>query len=531
MPKRRPLPKSALMGLDADVTISDGTKYKREEAVRFMWTTGAWLEVLLLNEVQMKMEEMRRTLPRHARMFVEASRKIGKTRWALVAILLMVLRKQKAVCRLACETKQQALEIIKPQFDELLETCPGDLLPHYMEGEFHWPQTGSRLYLAGTDKEDQIRRLRGPKSDLTVIDEIGAHDCDIDRLINTILAPQMLDTGGNILLTGTPPESLDHPSLLFRADAAAKGRLLRFTIWDNPRLTRESIRTICAESNMGRSDEEVELILAGKLEGSPAWEREYMIRQMSDRSLRVTPNFRHTQDDCRPGQMPHVGQASMPSFADKYVLLDPGHVKDFFSAAFCFLDYGSQRLVVQREYCSLHKTTDEVMADLRAIEAQLWPRGRQPTEILRRIADPSNQQQITDFCAKGYQVESGGKSLGPEQMPVELQNRLNSDAIDGGPMIAIDPSCKKLIACMENGIFKISEGRKVDFRRTAALGHLDILAALAGGIRSVNWGHNPSPVGLFNHATQMRTGQLQSDASPLAQAFGGIYGRRMISRA
>jgi hypothetical protein len=376
------------------------------------------------------------------------------------------------------------------------------------------PHTNARLYLAGSDTADQIDRLRGPRSDVTLLDEFTFFHCRLRRLITGVLMPQLLSTGGNMLCTGTPPESLDHESVQYIEAARKQKRLIRKTIFDNPRLSREDLKLICSEAHPeGTTEQDIEDILDGRKKGSPEWRREFVVEMVSDDESRVTPEF----DEKR-----HVGIIQEPRYCLRYVFIDPGYAKDFFAATFCCMDFAAQRLGVMREYVSRKKPTDEIHAELEAIEKELgWHESRADgVPHIRRLMEGSNPQQRRDFSAKGYSTQVVPKSPGKGALVVPLKNALH------GNRVVVDPACENLIAQLTHGIW--TDTNKADFKRGDKQGHLDLLDALATGIRMVDWKKNPAPAGQFNEPGMIYVpdGALSQPKSKAAAALQTIFMRK-----
>lgn len=450
----------------ATIPLPGGLEISEEELVRYVWTTGIFMEERL-DPLQLELHTMFDGLAPRSRVFILEGRKIGKTYGLLAYMDAFARRRPGSIIRFACETKEQAKLIVIPLLEELQQDCPEDLKwisREHQEGCWVLPHTGSRLYLVGTDDRKQVERLRGPRADLIILDEVCAYSFpDLPYLINSVLSPQTINTGGHIIMCGTPPTSLEHPSIEFINLAKKANLLFTKTLFDNPRLSQDQIVMICKEANPYASDEDIIRILAGTLEGSPSWEREYMCRMVADKEARVTPEF-----DSRI----HVKPTSLLTHAQKYVFIDAGFVRDFFAATFCELDFSTQTMQVRAEYHSLRRSTNEIRTSLQKIENDLkWDQKEYVNT--RRFMDPTAHQQIFDFAKGGYYVMPGVKNPGKGQVVVEIRNILKSRRI------LIDPACKNLISCMDNGIW--SSTAKEDFKRSKALGHLDVLDSLAHG--------------------------------------------------
>ena len=484
---------------------------EEDALVRYCWTTGALLEERY-DPLQLEFDTMFAGMAPRTRAFLLESRKIGKTLGLLMYADKFGRQRPGSIIRFAFPTKIQGKTIILPLMDEMQEDCPADLrwVNHEAaEGCWILPHNGSKLYLAGTDTADQVDRLRGPRSDLIVLDEVPTfNEKTLMYLVNSVLWPQTLNSGGLMIMSGTPPASMDHPSVDLIEMARRNGTLYTKTIFDNPRLPPDVVRTICEQSNPTASSEDIDQILACKLEGTPEWEREFMCRMVADKNLRVTPEFKEIE---------HVKKIQDGTPSAKYVFIDAGHVRDFFAAVFVELDFVNQRLLVRDEIAVLRKSTEEIQKLLEAKEAALWPMDR-PSRYL----DATAVQQIYDFTNRGYLVHAAMKSPGKGPLVVDMRNLLKEDRIH------IDPRCKVLIGCLNNGLW--ADTAKEDFRRSPSLGHLDSLDALAQGCMILRqrgkWQQDPTPKTDYDRRQHFIHGIAHGDVpkkpSGLAAAFRTI---------
>lgn len=469
------------------INLPDGTSATIEELIRHAWTTGQFLEERY-DPLQLALDRMYDSLPPRTRAFLLQARKTGKTYGLLARADKMSRQVPGWITRFAYPTGKQGKTIIGPIMEEMQEDCPPDLRwVNREQQDACWmlPHTGARLYLAGTDDATAIDHLRGPKSNLNVLDEVTVFSGNLHRLLDSVLWPQTLNTGGLTLLSGTAPESLDHPSMVQIERARRTGRLIIKTIFDNPRLTQDDIYSICTEANPLADHEEVMLILAGKVKGTPMWEREFMCKLIPDDNARVTPEF---------DALKHVGVTEQAGYDLKFVFIDPGHVKDFFGATFCSLNFANQLLSVHAEYGALHKTTGVIKNSLLEIEKKLgWT-----NQYVTRYIDQTSAQQSADFNAMGYRTQLTTKSPGKGQLVVELRNLLKANP----NRIRISPRCGMLVEQLTNGIW--SSTLKEDFKRSAALGHLDVLDSLAQGClvlrQTAKWSNNTTPQGSYYDA-------------------------------
>ena len=497
------------------INLPDGSSATIEELIRHAWTTGEFLEERY-DPLQLELDQLYDSLPPRTRAFLLMSRKIGKT----FGLMARADKKSRQVpgwiTRFAYPTAKQGKTIIAPIMEEMQEDCPADLRwVNREQQDACWmlPHTGARMYLAGTDDATAIDHLRGPKSNLNILDEVTVFSSNLKRLLDSVLWPQTLTTGGLTLMAGTAPQSLDHPSMEQLERARRSGRLYVKTIFDNSRLTQEDVYSICTESNPLSDHDEIMEILAGKRKGTPMWEREFLCKLVPDDGARVCPEFDALQ---------HVGVTEQAYHDLKFVFIDPGHTKDFFGVTFASMDFSGQTLHVHAEYAALRKNTDTIRLSLMEIERKLgWVNQR-----VTRYIDQTSHQQATDFNSKGYRVVLAPKSPGKGQLVVEMRNLFLHNRI------RISPRCGMLIEQLTNGVW--SNTLKEDFKRFPSLGHLDVLDSLAQGSLvlklSAQWARNTVPKGVsydaeresvrYDELTRL-TGQTKIGTMIKRALFGG----------
>jgi hypothetical protein len=356
------VPGPALLGAGADkvVRLPDGQEVTIEQLNRHRWETGQGLEEML-DDVGLELEAARLGLPRFARMVVLCARKIGKTWWATYVANKVGRGKRNAIIRFAFPTKEQGKTIVVPLFEEFQETCPPDLRwvnREAQDGCWYLPHTNARLYLAGSDTADQIDRLRGPRSDVTLLDEFTFFHCRLRRLITGVLMPQLLSTGGNMLCTGTPPESLDHESVQYIEAARKQKRLI-----ERPSSTTPGCRARTSSSSARRRTPKARPSRTSRTSSTGRRRaRQSGGASLSSRWCRTTSRGLR-RSSTRSGTS---GSSKSRATACGTCSSTPGYAKDFFAATFCCLDFAAQRLGVMREYVSRQKPTDEIHAELAA---------------------------------------------------------------------------------------------------------------------------------------------------------------------
>jgi len=160
---------------------------------------------------------------------------------------------------------------------------------------------GSVIYLAGCVHEDEIENFRGLPIGIVVLDEAQSLPQWIERLVDEVLAPALMDFAGQLWLVGTPgpvpsgyfKSCVDNPAWAHES----------WTVFDNPWIQRKS-RT--PERPQGYTPEELledELRRTGKSREDPSIQREWFARWVTDTNSLVfaydatrnhrTPGRRH----------------------------------------------------------------------------------------------------------------------------------------------------------------------------------------------------------------------------------------------
>lgn len=148
---------------------------------------------------------------------------------------------------------------------------------------------GGMLMGMSCDDIKDIEKGRGYRWDLAIIDEGQSfHDNVIEALVDYVIIPTLIDTGGILDVTGTPPKhddgdvmdgyfvrlvkhAADNPS----TDPRKGWRLHHWTMFENPFIKKENIYEAYAARGIGPKH--------------PIWEAEVMGRIVENPALRVFP--------------------------------------------------------------------------------------------------------------------------------------------------------------------------------------------------------------------------------------------------
>lgn len=394
------------------------------------------------------------------------ARRFGKSHSLVVLALEQCLKHPNSIVKIASPTKDQVEKNLRPLFRDILDDCPEELKPEWHKADgIYFFKNGSEIQLAGTDK-GHGEKLRGGNSHIAMVDEAGSCT-DLKTLINDILMPTTLKTGGKIILASTPPSEMDHEFLEFIEEADAKGTLIRKTIRDNPLLSEQTIQEAIEE--VGGMD-------------SPSCRREYFCEIVKDSNRTVLPEV--TKDLLSK----IVKEWPRPVHYHSYEAMDIGF-NDLTAILFAYFDFKNDKVIIEDEIVvggeklHLSKLADQIWET----EAKHWtiPSTGEVNRPYLRVSD-TNLVAINEI-RQASQNRINFMSTDKDDKNTAINN-LRMMLAAG--KIIIHPRCKTLIKHIEN--VKWASNKK-DFARSPDNGHYDAVDALIYLIRSINYRKNPYP--------------------------------------
>lgn len=392
---------------------------------------------------------------------INSSRRIGKTFTLCLLAIEHCLVNPDAQVRFACPTAKNLKKIILPIFRELLKDCPTPLRPRFnqVEGVFFFPN-GAELHLAGCSNGNE-ENLRGQTATLCIVDEAGFVKA-LDYVVDDILMPQLLTTGGKLLMASTPPRTPAHAFQTYCMTAAENNAYAKFTIYES-----------------GYSDEVIAQFKkeAGG-ENSTTWKREYLAEFVVDADYAIVPEWQDRMLADAPTQHPHY------NLWHKYEGLDIGH-KDLTALLSGTYVFSEARLYIEDEG-DLHgpAMTARSLADMVRVKREKnWGVG---TKIYRSIADNNNPILLQDMGVEHDVHFSPTDKESLHAMVNKVREWVQADRV------RISPKCVKLLGCLKYGVW---DERRKEFDRSPFYGHFDHLAALVYLIRNIDENSNPVPVG------------------------------------
>ncbi len=405
-----------------------------------------------------------------------SSRRLGKSWLAVLLAVEQCLKTPNSIVKFLAPTKLQVNSNIRPLIKAILEDAPEEFKPNFLKSHYtYFFPNGSELQLAGSDN-GHAEKLRGSFSHLCIIDE--AQDCnDLTNTVRSILIPTTLNTRGKIMIIGTYPKDLEHDFLRFVEEAEGSGTLIKKTIYDNPRITRDEIQEIVASYPGG--------------ENNPDFKREFLCVVAKDDNKSVLPEF--TEDL----EKEIVKEWPTPPYFNSYVSMDLGG-KDLTAVLFGYYDFRAGKVVVEDEivldFQQANNNIKKLVTLIKEKEEKLW------TNIITgeirkpytRVSDinPIVIKEISTISQEAFgRDHTINFSLAAKDDKEAALNKLR--IMLAAKQIIIHPRCENLIKHLRN--VKWSNSSKMTYARSPVYGHYDFCDSLIYMIRSIDYSKNPYP--------------------------------------
>lgn len=442
-------------------------KLTKQQAIRALWHRG---------NLFFKLDSMQQSLynlfynTNHKKNVWVLSRRSGKTYTLCILAIELCLKNPNGVVKFLSPTKLQVNNNLRPLMREILKDCPEELKPEFKEKDFiYYFKNGSEIQLAGTEN-GHAEKLRGGDSLACIIDEAGSCT-DLKYIVDSILLPTTLITKGKILIAGTPSSEPEHDFQYFIEEAEERGSLIKKTVYDNPRITKEQIEELINE-------------LGGI--NSEATKRELFCENIKHANITVIPEFTEEL------KKEIIKEWPTPPYYDSYTSMDLGG-KDLTAVLFGYYDFRADKVIIQDELEMNFQEKDASIPKLTSLisqkEKELWtnPITHEFNEPHLRISD-INYIVINDILkhSNNSLVFTIPKKMDKDSAINELRTMLSSHKI------IINPRCKKLIRHLENVRWKTNSNKKF-FARSPDNGHYDFVDALLLMIRHIAYTRNPYP--------------------------------------
>lgn len=453
-----------------------------QQAIAALWRAGDLS--YLLHETQERMRD--NLLSSDAEIYViNCARRLGKSYLACIIAVEQCLQLPGSQVRYAAPTGKAVRKIVTPNMRKVLASAPAECRPEFnsMDGVWRFPN-GSEIHVAGVNN-GHADDLRGVESHLAIVDEAGfvgrgmsatatnaATDDEsadeLEYLVESVLEPQLLTTGGRIILLSTPPVTPAHSFVGYCAKAADAGAYSHFTLYDAKHIPRERIDRFIAKAGG---------ITASKVR------REYLAEFVIDTSRAVLPEFSLNKASI-------VEERERPAYFVPIIVADIGY-HDHSFAGFGYHDFLAGVDVIEGEYVTEKTLARDIDAECSKIALELW--GVTKANEAMRFAD-APAQVIAEL--NGEEKRTGQRWSGIAKTQTDgtfltaatndLRTRLSSKP----STVRVHPRCTSLIAHASNALWRIP-GR--DYQRMAGYGHFDGAAMLTYFARLVDRQTNPSP--------------------------------------
>jgi hypothetical protein len=396
------------------------------------------------------------------------SRRQGKTYTLCILALEQCIRKQNSIVKFVSPTKIQVNNNVRPIIRQILEDCPNDIKPEFRAKDYiYYFPNGSEIQLAGTDG-GHAEKLRGGDSDIFFVDEAGSCS-DLDNVIKNILLPTTLITKGKGVLASTPPSESEHDFLNYIEEADRRGSLIKKTVYDNPRITKDQLDELINE--------------LGGLSSDSA-RRELLCEIIKDSTTSVIPEFTETLAPQIIKEWPR------PPFFDVYVSMDIGF-KDLTVVLFGYFDFRADKIVIE----------DELVVDFQDTDMNI----KTLTELILKKEETLFINPLTLEVKPPYKRVSDINYIVTQEIYQHSNHKLSFDTADkydnssaintvrlmiGNQKVIINPRCTTLVRHLKNAKWMKN---KEKFARSPDNGHYDAVDALKYLIRSVALKKNPYP--------------------------------------
>lgn len=354
-------------------------------------------------------------------------------------------------------TFKEMKAILFPIFLLLCSDCPVDLKPVWKttDGCYEFPSTGSRLYIVGTDKQN-YEKARGSRTDRGYVDEAGFCD-ELDYIVNDIMIPQTITTGGKLFIFSTPPKTPAHDYYYLCMDAESRGNYLILDFDTCTHISNERKEYFIKE--------------AGGRENTTC-QREYYCKFVTEKEDMIVPEF--TEE--KAGQL--VKEFPRPKYFDLYGAMDPGF-KDHTPYILGYYDFINARYIIEAEEWLKGVPTPTIAEGIRNLEKKHFL----DKKIYCRVSDTSLQL----ICDLSLLHKLSFVPTAKDDKEAQL-NYLRMLVLQN--KIYIHPRCVHLIRQLKTGIWN---KQKTSFMRTAKEGHFDLIDALIYLVRNIDKNKNPLP--------------------------------------
>ena len=406
-----------------------------------------------------------------------SSRRLGKTFLLVVICCIVALSKPNAQIRYASVTQKAVKKMVHPIFKEIFKTVNRKYRPvwNQQDGAYRFAN-GSEIHVAGVNN-GHSDDLRGTAADLCVVDEAAFID-ELQYLVDSVLMPQLISTGGKLLMASSSPLSPAHEFTSYIQEARLTGQYASYDIHQGE-YPIEVVEEFCREA--GGKD-------------STVWRREYLNEIIVDSKYAIVPEFaKDIVQDYAPTEF--------DPYYHRYVSMDIG-TKDFTAILFAVYDFKRAQLFIIDEIIinGPEVTTANIAKQVKATELKY---GMKPH---KRVSDNNNLILLQDLgSTEDLHFQATNKD--------RLEAMVNEMRIwVGNKKVIVSPKCIQTIGCLEFGVWNKN---KTEWGKSIQYGHFDALASLMYLIRNIDQNTNPIPSNYgtngYTHYTPAQTNPVHSN--------------------
>ena len=143
---------------------------------------------------------------------IKCSRRSGKTSLAALALLHVATRRKAVRCLYVALTRVYAKDLLWDLLLEFNEKYQLGGVPNIVELKLRF-ENGSSISLVGANNEKEIRKIKGKKFALAIVDEFHIFPAYGRALVDEALAPATAELNAPIVLLWTPPPALVGPAV------------------------------------------------------------------------------------------------------------------------------------------------------------------------------------------------------------------------------------------------------------------------------------------------------------------------------
>ena len=409
----------------------------------------------------------------------------------------------------AAETSKQVKRIILPIMRVVLKDCPKELRPRWMaaDGCWKWPN-GSEIHVAGCENEEAATRLRGDYANLFILDEAG-HITPLKFVYRSIALFMTARVRGRIIMPSSPAKSPGHAFTEFAqmAEAGIRGAYAHRDVYQSD-LTPEDIEELKEECGG---------------EDSADWQREGLALDVVDEERAIIPEFTKLESRI-------VRIVERPRYFAPVTWMDVGFHPDLTAVLFGYWHPAEAVLVIEDELAINQMTTDQLAAELRAKEAEMW--GAYWAQLLedgvieseedatpyQRVSDiaPQLLHDLAELHGLSFMPVHKASGTGDRRFVQATVNKVRM--IVRGVEIAIHPRCKQLIAHLKAGIWNKT---RTSWERLDGFGHFDFIDALRYGVHHLDRQYDPTPAVLPEEESATKHLSAATRAARVRERNGG----------